>query len=66
MDLVTDGMKKVRLAESDAAINEERVVLGRRGFSYHARGSVSKLVGLAHDKLVERVAPVEPFRDRNG
>src|SRR6185312_5314649 len=52
-DLVADRLDKMRLAEPDAAVDEQRVVRGRIVGDLHARGAC-QLVGLARDESRER------------
>ena len=59
-DAVPDGVHQVRLAESDAAVDEERVVRPRRRLRHRARGGVGELVRRPDDERVERVARVQP------
>jgi hypothetical protein len=61
VDLVPDGMEQVRLAETDAAENEERVVLRGGNLRDHTRGGMGELVGFSDHEVVEFVAGVEPL-----
>jgi hypothetical protein len=66
-DLPCDGMHQMRLAEADAAIEEQRVerraAAGRRRFRDAAGRGVGELVRLADDKILEGEARVERRRD---
>jgi hypothetical protein len=42
LDLVTDGVQQVRLAEADAAVEEERVVAVRGALGDGARRGVAR------------------------
>ncbi len=55
LDLLTDGMQKVRLAQAHAAVNKQRIVFAGRVFSDGATGSSSKLIRGANHKRIERV-----------
>ena len=61
-DAVTDGVHQVGLAETDAAIDEERVVLAGRNLGDRARGGVRELVRRADDEGVEGVLGEEVGR----
>ena len=54
-DFVAHGMHQVRLAQSGATIDEQRIVFACRLFSDSTRCGVGKLVALANDKRVERL-----------
>jgi hypothetical protein len=55
--VIGDGEEKVRLAEADASVDEDRVVgLRWRGFGYRQGSSVRELVAGSGDERVERVA----------
>ena len=58
-DLVADGLHEVRLAQADAAIDEQRVVRDTGVFRDLDRCSARKLVGLAGDEAVERKTAVQ-------
>jgi hypothetical protein len=51
--LLSDRVHQVRLAEADAAVQEERVVGARRRLGDRARGRVRELVRGAHDERIE-------------
>ena len=57
--VLPDGVHQVGLAESDAAVDEERVVGARRRFRHRAAGRVRELVRRSDDEGVERVARVQ-------
>ena len=57
--LVTDGVQQVRLAETDAAADEDRVVLRRVARGGGLRCGERELVRRAGDERVERVARVQ-------
>jgi hypothetical protein len=61
-DLVADGVQEVRLAQADAAADEERVVFGRVGAGDGARGGVRQLVRRTGDEGLEDVFLVERGR----
>jgi hypothetical protein len=48
-----DGVHQVRLAQTDAAIQEQRVEGHRPAFGHPARGGMGQLVRLAHHEAVE-------------
>ncbi len=56
MDLVPDRLQEVGLAETDAAVDEERVPARGRRLGDDAGRGVRELVGRADDELVEGVA----------
>src|SRR6185436_2425239 len=53
---------QVRLAETDTAVDEERVVGLRRKLGDGLAGGLRELVGRADDEGIENVARVQPFR----
>src|SRR5262245_30349751 len=55
-DLVADGVKQVSLAETDTAVNEERVVGSRRQLGNRMARGLGELVRIPDDKRIERVA----------
>ena len=57
--VLPDGVHQVRLAESHAAVDEQRVVGAGRRLGDGAAGRVGELVRRADDEGVERVAGVE-------
>ena len=57
--VLPDRVHQVGLAETDAAVDEQRVVGARRGFGDGPAGGVGELVGRADDEGVEGVARVE-------
>ena len=61
-DVLPDGVHQVRLAEADAAVDEERVVGQRRRLGDGAAGRVGELVRRADDEGVEGVARVQALR----
>ena len=63
-DVVADGVHQVRLAESDAAVDEERVVGLRGDLGDGAGGGVGELVRGADDEALEGVLGVEVARSR--
>jgi hypothetical protein len=53
-DLVADGLNQVRLAETDAAVDEQRVV-ARAGIVGDLQGGGARqVVGLAAHEVIER------------
>src|SRR5439155_3497088 len=50
---MTDGMHQVRLAETDATVEEQRVVRFRRRFCYGAAGRMGKAGVVAHHEMLE-------------
>ena len=60
--VVPDRVHQVRLAEPDAAVDEQRVVRARRRFGDGAARGVRELVRRSDDEGVERVARVEAAR----
>ncbi len=58
-DLVRDRVHQVRLAETDAAVEEERVVGAGGRFGHGARRGVGELVGGADDEGLEGEARVQ-------
>src|SRR5215475_14063940 len=55
-DLMTDGMKEVGLAKTDAAVDEERIVGFRWQLGHRMARGLRKLVRVADDEGIERVA----------
>ena len=55
-DVVGDGLHEVRLAESGVAVQEERVVDLAGGLGDGVSGGGRELVGIANDKVLERVS----------
>ena len=55
-DVVADRVHQVRLAEADAAVNEQRVIRARRRFRNRAARGMRKLVRRSDDERVEGVA----------
>ena len=67
LDKVADRVHEVRFAETDAAVDEQRVIGGAGVLRDGLRRSVRKLVGTADDKAVERVFRVQRIHvDRLG
>ena len=60
--VVPDRVHQVRLAESDAAVDEQRVVRARRRFGDRAAGGMRELVRRSDDERVERIAGREAAR----
>ena len=56
---MADGVHQVRLAHSDAAVEEERVVGARRPLCDGQRSGAGKLVAVADDEGVEGVSRIE-------
>jgi hypothetical protein len=54
-----DGVHQVRLAQADAAIEEQRVEGDRPAFGHAARGGMGQLVRLADDEAVEGEARIQ-------
>ncbi len=59
-----DRVHQVRLAETDAAVDEQRVVRPRRRLRHRAAGRMRELVRRTDDEGVEGVAGSEPARRR--
>ena len=57
--LMPDRVQQVRLAESDAAVDEQRVVRARRQLGHGLAGRLRELIRRADDEGVEGVARVE-------
>ncbi len=57
--VVTDGVQKVRLAQTRVAVDEQRVVGLRGCLGDRDRGGVGEAVGLTDDEVVERVLRVQ-------
>ena len=55
-DVVADRVHQMGLAQTDAAVEEQRVVRTRRRFSHRAAGRVRELIRRADDERVEGVA----------
>jgi len=47
---MTDGLHEVRLAEADAAVQEQRVVAVARSFSHRLCGRVRELRVMTHNE----------------
>ena len=58
--LMADGVQEVGLAQSHAAIEEERVVRLARCLRDGQGGCVCQAVAAAHDKGIEGIARIEP------
>ena len=58
-DVLSDGVHQVRLAQSDPAVDEERVVRSRRRFGDGSTRGVRKLVRRSDDEGVEGVAKIQ-------
>src|SRR5258705_13897402 len=58
---VTNRVEQVRLAEADAAIDEQGVIRARRKLRDGLTGGLGELVGRSDDEGVEGVAGVQPF-----
>src|SRR5258705_5260262 len=58
---VTNRVEQVRLAEADAAIDEQGVIRARRKLRDSLTGGLGELVGRSDDEGVEGVAGVQPF-----
>ena len=56
VEVLADGVHQVRLAEADAAVDEQRVVGPRGGLGDGAGGRVGELVRRSDDELLEGVA----------
>ena len=61
-DRVADGVHQVRLAEADAAVQEERVVRVPGPLGDAQGGRMCQAVGASDDEVVERVATVQVER----
>ena len=61
-DRVADGVHQVRLAQADAAVQEERVVGVARALGDRQARGMGEAVGRADDEVAERVARVEADR----
>ena len=59
LDLMADGVGEMRLAESDAAVDEERVVVVAGLARDRLGGGVRELVGRPDDEVRERVLAVQ-------
>src|SRR5260370_28305261 len=59
-NVLANGLHQMRLAETDAAVNEERVVGARRRLRDRKAGGVRNLVVRADHKRFERVSRIEP------
>ena len=59
LDVVTDGVHEVGLAQADSAVDEERVVGLAGDLRHRPRGGVGKLVGRAHHEAVEGVLRIQ-------
>ena len=57
--VVPDRVHQMRLAETHAAVDEERVVRARRGLGNGAAGRMRELIRRSDDERVERVAGVQ-------
>ena len=62
--VVPDRVHQVRLAETHAAVDEQRVVRTRRRFGHRAARRVRKLIRRSDDERVEGVAGIEAGRAR--
>ena len=58
VNLVTDGVKQVRLPEPDTPIEKQGIVFRPRRAGHHARRRMAKLVSRADHKPIEGVAVV--------
>ena len=58
--VLPDRVHQVGLAETDAAVDEQRVVGARRRFGDGAAGGVRELIRRSDDEGVEGVAGIEP------
>ena len=61
-DVVPDGVHQMRLAESHAAVDEQRVVGARRRLGHRSGSGMRELIRRADDEGVERVARRETAR----
>jgi hypothetical protein len=59
-DLVTDGVEKMRLAETDTAVDEQRVVGSGRQLGNRVARGLGELVRIPDDERIERVARERP------
>ena len=60
VDVVTDGVEQVGLAEAGRSVDEQRVVAAARCFGDSQGGREGELVGRTLDERLERVAGVQP------
>ena len=65
LDGVPDGMHQMGFAESDAAVDEERVVGGARVLPDLLRGGLGELVALADDEGLEGGVGIEARTDHD-
>src|SRR5690606_18726960 len=65
-DRIADGMHQVRLAETDAAVDEQRIVRGAGVLPDLHGGRTGKLVALALDEAVERERGVQAAAEHLG
>ncbi len=54
---VPDRMHQMGLAQTDPAVEKQRVVGAGRGFGDRQRRGMREAVGIAYDELIEGVAP---------
>ena len=62
-DLIADGVHEVRLAEADAAVDEERVVSATGILRHLHRRGARELIALALDEVREREVGIEATAD---
>src|SRR5690349_3171695 len=65
-DVVADRVHQVRLTETDAAVDEQRVVSAAGVLRDLECGGPRELIALALDEAVERERDVEPSAERRG
>ncbi len=59
-DILADSLKEMGLAEPDASVDEEGVVLGPGSLGCREGGGVGEAVGWSDDERVERVLVEQP------
>jgi len=64
-DLVPDRVQQMGLAETDPAVDEERVVGLRRQLRHRLAGGLGELVGVADDEGFKGIARGEAVRERH-
>ena len=63
-DDVPDGVQQVRLAQTDAAVQEQRIVLRRRSFGHGLTRGMRQPIAVADDKGVKHVARIQARKAR--